>query len=168
MINRLKTLFVPAFLAAGLAACGGGGGSISSAGDAFDTALSEGCAKAYECMDSYDDGGTGITFEQFYGTSEADCPAHLKMLIGYDAADVQASADAGRITFNADDANTCFDFETGLTCAQFWGTEQVDTPPECDTYITANTADGEDCGLDLDCSGDGSTCDDTTMTCGPG
>ena len=152
------------FFVFALAACGGGGGNGGGAGAvAFQEDQIEAfCAKGFECMSSFPS-DMGFEFEDFFGTSEAECFANL----GPDAADkaaLQASIDAGRVIFDSGDANVCADDLDSATCDQFWND---DAAPECSTVLTGTVADGGTCTIDVDCVGEDSFCDEETNVCGP-
>lgn len=148
-----------------LAACGGGGGGIDSPSDALITAINNSCAKAFDCRDSFPP-DAGVTFEEVFGTSEAECAA----LDAEDQADLdalEASVEAGRVDFDAGDAQVCLNGLNAATCDQFWGIDETFVePPECDTTFIGTVADGGMCTISDDCAGADSFCDETTMTCG--
>jgi hypothetical protein len=163
MITRLKTLFAPALLVAGLAACGGGGG-ISSPSDALHEAASTSCAKIFSCQDSFP--GTDADFETAFGANEAECVDNFEADADPSAADYEASVDAGRIVFNGDDAETCLAAFDDVTCEQLWGGTGPDQPDECETAFDGQVADGDACTIDEDCAESTSSCIDDV--CGPG
>jgi len=179
MINRLSIVLACGAFAALLGACGGGGGGFSSASDAFHESIHSSCQKAFDCMGEYDAAMHNNTaFADSYGSSVDDCVTQTNALITqfYGATffdDLDAAVDAGNITFNGDDAQTCLDAGSAESCDAFFGQNGAteDLPPECDTAFVGTVADGDACeitGTSFECSADGSTCDSTSMTCGPG
>jgi hypothetical protein len=146
-----------------LAACGGGQGG-GGAGAAADRSLTQTCAKAFACEASFP-ADSGFEFEGLFGISEAECQANFRQV--FDPAEIQASVDAGRVIFDAGDADVCLDAAAALTCDEFWGNFTGDNPTpqpaECDTAFIGTVEDGGTCSIDLDCVND--TCDDSTMTC---
>jgi hypothetical protein len=147
-----------------LVACGGGkGGGAGSAGGAAQASLEQTCATAFECQAEFPDGGS--SFEQLFGTSEAACIAKLEDV--FSPADVQASVAAGRIIYDPGDAQVCLDAREAVTCAQFWGTDPLQLPPECETAFVGTVPTGGTCTIELDCAG-GGTCNDQTQVCESG
>jgi hypothetical protein len=176
-MKRSSSILVPmAFLAGAFAACGGGGGGFSSGSDAMHAAIRASCEKAFDCMSSYDAAMHNNTaFADSYGNSVDDCvtqtEAFITAFLGANYFDeLDASIDAGRVTFNSDDAQTCIDAGSAETCDQYFGQNgaTADSPPECDTTFVGTVSDGGDCTIDQDCATDGDSCDSTTMTCTAG
>jgi hypothetical protein len=159
MINRLKTLFAPALLMAGLAACGGGSASYT---DAAHDQINDFCSKAFECMAEF---GDDAQFTSFFGSSEQDCVDTFGALVDEQAPDVEASIADGRIEFNSADADECASAANSLACDMYWTAEG---DPSCDTVIVGLVADGDACTIDADCAEEGSFCDETDLVCGPG
>lgn len=144
-----------------LVACGGGkGGGAGSAGSAAQASIEQTCEQAFECEAEFPDGGT--PFEQLFGASVTECIANFSEL--FDPAEVQASVDAGRIIYDAADAQVCLDAREAITCAQFWGTEMFDPPPECDTSFVGTVQPGGSCTIEADCAG-GAACNQDTNVC---
>lgn len=144
-----------------LVACGGGkGGGVGSARGAAQATLEQTCEMAFACEAEFPDGGS--SFEQLFGTSEAACVAQLEEV--FSPAEVQASVGAGRIIYDAADAQVCLDAREAMTCGQFWGTDPFQLPPECETAFVGTVPNGGTCTLDLDCAGAG-TCNAQTQTC---
>jgi len=147
-------------------ACGHGkGGGGGNAAATLDQSARQTCGKAFDCMSSFPS-DAGFQFSEVFGTSEPACVANLEQSL--DPADLQDSVDAGRVLFDASDAQTCLAFFTGLSCTDFWdvelGRSTTLTPPSaCDTAFVGTVANGGLCTTPLDCS-DG-FCDDTSMTC---
>ena len=146
----IKRLSIASLLGLALAACGGGGGGSLSAGEAWTENLEEVCTKAHECRDSFPS-GQGVTFEQLYGNDVAGCVDSFEMFLGT-AAQVDASAEAGRIDYDEADAQACLDATDfgSLTCDQFWAGEDQDIP-ECETALVGAVANGGSCTISLDC-----------------
>lgn len=162
-IKLISSVFVVGAIAG---ACGGGGGGGLSAKGAVDEQLDIICASAFECKADYP-ADAPIPHDQLFGANEAACKTSLGANLS--GADVQVSVDAGRITYDAGDAQACIDFIDGLSCTDFWGSLFKDTPPQpavCDTAFVGTVADGGTCTTDLDCSASGSSCN--SGTCGPG
>ncbi|MBL8626046.1 MAG: hypothetical protein JNK64_32320 [Myxococcales bacterium] len=171
---RIRTLIVASSSLA-LLACGGGDG-LDNASDAFKASIQASCEKAFDCMASYDASMNNDTpFAQAYGTSVSDCVSQTTELImaflGADYfAKLDASVAAGRVTYDAGDAQACLDASSGQTCDQFFGQNgAVYTPPAvCDTALRGTVATGGTCTIENDCAVSADTCDDTTMTCTAG
>jgi hypothetical protein len=183
MISHSRFLFVTAILALGLAACGGGGDDTTetpdaaaepdaevvpdadttplTVADAYHESIALACAKAFECRDSFP--GTPTEFTDAYGDTEEACIANFEALVGQAAADTQASVDAGRIVYNADDARTCLDGLATIDCPSYWNGDNQ--PAECDTTFIGQVADGGPCTIDDDCATDAAYCDETTNVC---
>lgn len=149
MTRLIKLAFASTFVS--LAACGGGGGI--SADDAIHEGVHAVCEKAFECEDEFDGGGF-VTFEDIYGTSVDDCASRFEAEVG----DVGASVDAGRIEYNADDAQACLDGTDFGTCEQFFMGD-YDEPAECDTAFVGTVPNGDDCETSLDCADEDALCD---------
>lgn len=144
-----------------LVACGGGkGGGVGSAGGAAQASLQLTCEMAFACEAEFPDGGS--SFEQLFGTSEADCIERFREVV--DPAEIQASVGAGRIIYDAGDAQVCLDAREAATCAQFWGTDELELPPECQTAFVGTVQIGDACTIDADCA-TGGTCNDQTLVC---
>ncbi len=144
-----------------LVACGGGkGGGAGSAGGAAQAALEQTCEMAFACQAEFPDGGS--SFEQLFGTSEADCIAMLREV--FEPAEIQASVDAGRIIYDPGDAQVCLDARASITCAQFWGTDEFVLPPECQTSFVGTVPVGGTCTITSDCV-TGGTCNEQTLVC---
>jgi hypothetical protein len=177
MVNRLSIVLASGAFA-GLVGCGGGGG-LGSASDAFHASIQASCEKAFDCMGEYDASmHGGQAFADSYGSSVDNCVQQTNALITafYGASfysDLDAAVASGNITYNSDDAQVCLDAGSAESCDAFFGQNGAteDLPPECDTSFVGNVGDGDACtmgGSDFECSADGSTCDETSMTCGPG
>ena len=149
MTRLIKLAFASAFVS--LAACGGGGSL--GAEEAFHEGIQGVCEKAFECEAEFDGGGF-ITFEELYGTSVDNCVSMFETLLG----DVGASVEAGRIEYNADDAQACLDGTDFGTCEQFFMGD-YDEPAECDTAFVGTVPNGEECETELDCADENATCD---------
>ena len=142
-------------------ALGACGGSLSVE-EAFDGALDSACEKAFECRSSYPGGET--QFVSFYGNSEADCRARLGALIDLQVAEVEASVEAGRIEYDAGDAEECLDAYADLTCEEAWSTDGQEESAACENAFRGTVPDGGQCTNDMDCAADGSDCDDGVCT----
>ncbi len=159
-----------------LVACGGDDGGLGSASDAFKASIQASCEKAFACMSSYDAAMNNNTpFAESYGASVSDCVAQTTALInqflGADYfAKLDASVAAGRVDYNAADAETCLDAGSAQSCDQFFGQNgAMYTPPAaCDTAIRGTVATGGTCTIEEDCSVSADSCDETSMTCMPG
>lgn len=176
MKHRIKLILIGSSLTLALGACGGDDGTaLDRPSDAYAAFMRITCEKAYECMSSFDPAmHNGTTFTQRYGTSFDECQVKyrdlLERFLGPDFyVKLDASVDAGRITYNADDFAVCVAAARALTCDQFFGQngQMSYEPPECATGFVGNVATGAMCTLDLDCATDGDECDDATMTCTP-
>ena len=145
----IKRLSIASLLGLALAACGGGGGDSLSAGEAWSENIQQICDKAHDCRDSFPT-GQGFSFEQLYGNTVDECVDSFETL--GTAAQVDASAEAGRIDYDEADAQACLDesmIDT-LTCEMFWAGEGPDVP-ECETALVGTVANGGSCTISLDC-----------------
>jgi hypothetical protein len=143
-MKRIGTLFV----FAAMAACGGGGDSDPTAGEAIEESVEINCAKAHECRDSFP-ADSGFEFEQVYGDSVDACITNLGQFL--DGDDVQASVDAGRIEYDGSAAHECLHFFEDLTCEEFWG-DDTEEPQACDDAFVGTVELGGECTTDLDCA----------------
>ncbi|MEZ4403738.1 MAG: hypothetical protein R3B06_27185 [Kofleriaceae bacterium] len=158
-----------------LAACGGGD-SLDKPSDAFKASIEASCQKAHDCMASYDPAMNNDTpFAQQYGANVAACvtqtTALIQQFLGADYfAKLDASASAGRISYNGSDAQTCIDAGSAQTCDQFFGQNGATytPPPACDNAIKGTVATSGTCTINDDCATSGDSCDATSMTCSPG
>jgi hypothetical protein len=153
---EMKKAIFAMFAGAALAACGGGGGGSLSAGEAIEESWSIQCAKIFECRDTFP--GEDADFEAAFGTSEADCVDIVAGETEFGPDEVEASIEAGNMTFNADDAEVCLDSFGDIACDDLW-TGNVDSPPECDTAFEGQVEDGGECTLDEECAESTSFCD---------
>jgi hypothetical protein len=162
MIHRLHGLVLTGALAAALAACDGGGGL--SIPEVFDSIASSTCAKAFDCQDSFP--GTAQQFTDAFGASEAAC---VDIVLEDAETDLyEASVDAGRIVYDADDAQACLDSQDlgSVSCDDLWAGNLPEPAPECETTFVGTVPDGEQCTMSDDCAGDASSCIDGV--CSPG
>jgi hypothetical protein len=160
MKTKLFSILVVSGFLGTLAACGS-----PSVSDSLDDAISTQCAKAFDCMSSFPT-DEGFAFEDLYGSSESACVSNLETASAESKSQYQASVDAGRIIYNADDAQACLDAENALSCDQFWRGDSPE-PTACDTAFQGTVADGGACTIDDDCATGSSECDPSTMTCTP-
>lgn len=86
-----------------------------------------------------------------------------RIITGLDA--FNASAEAGRLTFDSDAWASCVDSARAASCEglQFDGIFGL---LECGESITGNVADGESCGIDLDCAEASFCLNEPTDACG--
>jgi hypothetical protein len=141
---------------------GGGGGALTV--PSYLTALGmKDCDDAFACKATFPTDG-GATFDQVFGASASACYADAAMY--FNAAAVQASIAAGRITFDGAAAATCIAGIPAPVCATYW-TQGSDYPAACDTALVGKIADGGTCTIDFDCTSLASICDDTTKKCAP-
>ena len=145
---RTPTLIAPLAL---LIACG----SPPTPREIMERAATQSCEQAFMCRDSFPD--VGVSFEQVYGASVEACIARLSDAFATD--DIVAGIDDGRIIYRADDAEECLDFAADLTCAQLWSSDDPDEPAACDTAFEGTLAPGATCNHDLECAGEGASCD---------
>src|SRR4051812_5831542 len=108
-MNRLSSILIPVTFALAASACGGG--SLSSS-DALTQSVHQVCSKAFECKSTFP--GTANDFTLAFGADEDACFTSLFSQTTLDT--YQASIDAGRITYNGDDAQACLDAEDALAC----------------------------------------------------
>jgi hypothetical protein len=154
-----------------VAACGGSD-APSSASGAVQESIRATCAKAFACRSAYDPAmNNDQSFENSYGTSESDCYDRTVALVlafgGTDYFDkLDASAEAGRIAYNADDLETCLDALDAVSCDAYFGQNgaMADEPAACQTVLEPQVPIGGSCTIIGDCRDD-ADCDDTTMTC---
>ncbi len=122
------------------------------------------CTEEFTCRSSYPATG-GVTFEQMYGASAADCSAFA------DAADrpsaVESEILANHISYTASLAASCL---AGITfpsdCSTFW-TSGANYPSACGAALRGLVADGDPCVVDYDCLNTDSYCDMTVLVCTP-
>lgn len=149
-----------------LAACGGSDDLSATA--ALNGLISTQCDKAFECKATYTPPASDpmATFEGDFGATVAAC--EMKFAIDkMDLTELEASISAGRVKYNAADAQKCVDGFAAMTCGQFWGTEMFTPPAACETAIVGTVADGGACTIPDDCVGATSDCDPTTKKCTP-
>jgi hypothetical protein len=179
MKRQLGLVLISTMFAVFTGACGGddgggGGGGGGKASDAIKDGIRASCAKAFDCMGSYDASMNGDTaFEDVYGTDEQNCYdmtiALINSFLGADYFDkFDASVEAGRITYNGDDADSCNDAQTSVTCDQFFGQNGQEAPdvPACDTALMGTVATGGACTISDDCASVDDSCDDSGL-CNP-
>jgi hypothetical protein len=148
-----------ATLAMSAAACGGDDDDAPLTASGYITGLGGGvCGKAFECMSTFP--GTPADFTATFGSSEAACPAALGFVSG---AELQASVDAGRTTFDAAAGAMCIAGIKAFTCPQWWD-PNVPAPASCSTVLVGTVADGGACTLNAECASGGG-CDGTSHTC---
>lgn len=156
------------------AACGGSGGPARLSA-AYQDSIQRQCQKVFDCKSSWVPSMHGNqAFEDHYGGATVDeCVNSLKTLTltfrGQDYfTKLDASVTAGRITYNADDYETCLAALEAETCDQvFRQNGATSTPPAaCDTAAVGLVATGGACTLDEDCAVAGDGCDSTANTCG--
>src|SRR5688572_9646149 len=104
MKNRVSNFLSTSLLLA-LTSCDGGS---LTASEAMDEGLRSTCAKAFDCMSSFPT-DAGFTVEQLFGSTEAMCVQMFQTGATEDKAMLEASISAGRIKYNADDAQACLD-----------------------------------------------------------
>lgn len=161
MIHRLENLFVVLALVACHAACGDGG---RTPGGTVVESVERTCAKVFACQDTFP--GTDAEFMETFGANVSECVDGILSDPTLPAPeDFEASVEAGRIVFHADDAEVCLDTLDARSCAQLWNGGTT-APEECETAFEGQVEDGGACTLDEDCAAVSSECDDSTMTCG--
>lgn len=141
-------LFGFACLVAPLAACGDdGGGSSLTAGSYLTQFTDIFCGSAFECESSFPETPQTGTHEDNFGPDEATCKTGF-----ITAEQIQASVDAGRVTFDAGVARTCLSKFEALDCAGYWDALTVTgLPAECDVALVGTVATGGQCTLNVDC-----------------
>jgi hypothetical protein len=122
------------------------------------------CDEEFACKSSWPgDPATGLTFEQTYGATAADCYADT------DAQD-QPSAVAQEITqnhisYSAPNAATCI---AGIAfpadCSTFWTSGPL-YPASCGAAMRGLVADGDPCVTSYDCLNQDSYCDINALVC---
>jgi len=144
-------------LVVAIAACGGGDDSLT-AKEAIIKNAERICGKAFECKDS---SPFGDQFETIVGANEAECK--MRLLTDPDSStpdQVQASVDAGRITYDEADAKVCLAYDP--TCPAFWGVfmnmPDPNVPAECRTAFVATVQTGGDCVITDDCASGNDAC----------
>ena len=149
-----RTLIVPFAM---LVACG----TAATPREVMDRAATQTCEKAFSCRDSFPN--VGISFESLYGPSVEACITQYQGLLDTDA--IVAGVEDGRIIFRGDDAEECLDAQADLTCDQLWSSSEPDAPAACDTAFVGTLALGEPCAHDLECAGEGASCDSDDAVC---
>jgi len=149
-------------------ACGGGGkgGGGGFASIALEDQVEAVCTPAHTCRDSFPQ-DQGLDFEDLFGTTQPACVANLGANTRAD--EIQASVDAGRITFNAGAAAACLAFVDGLSCADFWDSVLTGNPPQpaaCETTFIGTVPLGGMCVISDDCAGQTAFCNSMTCTDG--
>lgn len=125
-----------------------------SAGEAIAAQVRLFCEAAHHCRDWYVEPPEPIEpFEARYGSTESEC---VEILLGQ-YGDVQASVDAGRILYDARDAEECIDRTYYGRCADFWRGAYV-RPAACETAFVGIVPDGGFCTSELDCVDPSSRC----------
>lgn len=149
-MRAISISFVAA-LALAAAACGGSDDALTASD--FIADYSGGvCAKAFECMSTFP--GTPAQFSATFGASEAACPTALNFISG---ADLQASVDAGRVTYDEGMASQCVSAVAAFACADFWTASAA--PAACTGTLMGTVAVGGTCTLGIDCTS--GVCDGT-------
>jgi hypothetical protein len=146
----------PAAVVLGLVACGG---SESGGGDATATGVTvEELPAAY--AKAICDVFTGCVGDlwTFFRPGE-DCVEQFTVTAGEQLASLPAAIDAGRVKYHPDQIAQCLDEVRARGCSGFSDRE----PKSCQAAIEGTVADGGDCELDSECSGDryckvGSSC----------
>jgi hypothetical protein len=157
--NPLVSLFS---ISAIVVACGGGDGDSLTPRATVDQTLDLLCKQGHACRAEFP-ADAPFAFVDVFENTEAECNASLDMLSLAD--EIQASVDAGRVDFDAGDADACLAFQEGLSCADLWGNffqEMPPTPAVCDTTFVGTVPIGSACTIDLDCAGD-ALCNDALV-----
>lgn len=144
-LNHL--MFGLACLVAPLAACGDDGGGSLTAGGFLTQFGDVYCGTAFECEPSFPT-NLGVTHEDVFGADIAACKSRL-----ITSDQLQASVDAGRVTFNATAAGTCISKLDAFDCPGFWTalTSTNGFPAECDAATVGTVQTGGTCTINLDC-----------------
>lgn len=138
----------------GLAAGCGGGSDASPvpAEDYFDEAFQLTCERAFECC-------TAAELDAQFGlfdpppTNVEECVAAYAGFAALIEPDFLASIEAGRTSYDADKAGTCFDAARGLGC----DADPDAALPDCTDIVTPQVAEGGECAQTEDCIGE-ATC----------
>ena len=121
------------------------------------------CERAFEC--------SGSAPEPLDYATVAECADEWLAGTGANQAAIEASIEAGRISWDADDAEYCARLVAealgDLSCENYWNENEaalgVDDP-RCDTLGAGLVADGDACTIDDDCASVGSDCIDDVCT----
>ena len=157
-----KTFLVVGVISS-LAACGGGDGGLSPT-EAFESMAQTLCERAFECE--------ATSPEPLEYANVDACVTDFTADLGEDQAEMEASIEAGRISWNEADAAYCLgqvkDALNGLSCDVFWDEAlnalSFDDDPRCENLGEGLVADGDACTIDDDCAAEGSACID--LVCG--
>lgn len=121
------------------------------------------CERAFEC--------SGSAPEPLPYATVAECVDEWIDGAGVNQAAIEASIEAGRISWDADDAEYCASLVAealgDLSCADYWNENEAALgldDPRCDALGAGLVADGDACAIDDDCAVDGSDCND--LVCG--
>jgi hypothetical protein len=150
-MRHLRAALVTASaLTATLAACDD---ATLTVGDFVTESATRTCGQVFACITGNPSAGPLSR----YGATEAECRVKLGTLAPGTLDLLQASIDAGRITYRPADAQACLDALDTRTCAQLLGTDYFPWPAPCESMIEGTVPGGGACTLDEDCTG-GATC----------
>jgi hypothetical protein len=136
---------------------GDDGPSDGTGPSGFITAFAQSeCMEAHACRSSFPT-DAGVTFEEIFGTSEAQCESLALEYYQPDA--VRDAVNAGTILFDRNAATACLADLNWGTCDQYWN-GQSPLPAACGQALVGTIADGGACMIDLECSSDDSWCGD--------
>ena len=136
-----------------------------SSEEAFAQIATTYCERAFECEATAPE---GLAFDSI---SECAIVIAENLTVGEDAAAFHASIDAGRITWDEEDAAYCAGLVesglNGLACADFWNDSYLAInrdDPRGDDLGEGRVLDGDACTIDADCARESSECAD--LVCG--
>jgi hypothetical protein len=159
-MKALKTCLAVGVLS-WLGGCGGDDGLSQT--EAFAKIADTFCERAFACEDQASD--------PLPYANVAECTAAFEAILNEEGAALQASIDAGRISWNEADAAFCAgeisSAINGLTCEEFWSDDNgalENDDPRCEALGEGLVADGDACTIDDDCATSGSECID--LVCG--
>ena len=147
-----------------MAACGGGDENGLSQSEALGRVANTFCERSLECE--------AESPEPLEYANVDECVASFTAALeSDDQAAIEASIEAGRISWEADDAEYCARLVAealgNLSCEDYWNENEaalgVDDP-RCDTLGAGLVADGDACTIDDDCASVGSDCIDDVCT----
>jgi hypothetical protein len=157
-VTTMRTSFATVALVFGVASCGGGGDDSLTAREAWEQSVDQGCSKAHECRDS---APAELPFELVFGANVEECKTLVADFAGT-GAQVQASVDAGRVTYDEADAEACLAYDP--SCTAFWSDDDPNEPAGCETGLRGAVATGGSCTIALDCTSEDDSCEGGTCT----
>jgi len=121
------------------------------------------CDEEFACKAAWPGDPNGLSFEQTYGATAADCYANTD---AYDQPSaVEQEITENHISYSAPNAATCI---AGITfpadCASFWMNGPL-YPSSCGAAMRGLVADGDPCTTSYECLNGDSVCDPNILVC---